>query len=353
MSNHRVSTPARVLDSPHSTARALAPSLLLTSFVAIYLTEWWVSLVSIDRADIDVVSWAVAVDLVIGVPLLVYCIGVRWLGWKWITVVPAAVLGLMVSGWLMPAARDGVLADLEWVLIPAELALLGFIGWRASLGWRRLRAHREATGEDLWRVLGQAAEDVAGKGVAARVLAYEIAVQTYAFGFWRRPLPESTGQRFSIHRRSGVGLLMGGILIAATAEIVPVHFLIHHFLSPTLAWIATVLSIYGAVWILGHWQAVRHQPVLLDAHRLSISVGLLWRVTVPRTAIAAWRRIPASEEVDPKALPAFPAGRPSHLLELTEPITAEGPYGLTKTVDSIALFVDDTERFEASLEPND
>lgn len=323
--------------------------MLLAAVTAVYLVEWRVALAAVDRPDVDLLAWAVAVDLVVLVPLLVYLVTVRGLGWRWVVTVPAVILGMLTAGALIPAAKDGVLADLELLAVPLELALLLFVAWHARAGWRRLRSERAEGGGDVAEALQRAAAEVIGPGRLAEIAAYELTVMAFAFGHWRRPLPEPSATRFTVDRRSGIGLLAGGLLVATAAEIVPIHLLLHHFAHPAAAWAVTALSFYGGVWLLAHWQAARHRPIELGPGALLLRVGLLWRVTVPYRDVAELRPVPVSQTDFERALRAYPAGRPTHILELIRPVTAEGLYGLRKTVDRIAFHVDDAGRFETAL----
>ena len=323
---------------------------LLVSIATIYLIDAWVARIAVGRPDIDVLSWAVAVDLVFVVPLLVYLVGVRRLGWPWPVMLPATLLGILASGHWVPATKDGLLADIELLLVPLELAVLGFIAIRTRAAWLQWRRVRGEVPGDLWDSLRQTSREVVGRGRVAEILAYELAVQAYALGSWRRQLPEPSAERFTMDRRSGLGLLMGGMLLATAFEMVPVHFLLDATVSPTVAWIVTLVSLYGGLWIVGHWQAIRHQPIELGEDDLQIRFGLLWRLNMPYDRISSWRVVPPSEARPAGALRAFPGTRASHLLELNEPLIAVGPYGLEKKVDQVAIFIDEPDRFEEALE---
>lgn len=324
---------------------------LVAALAGIYLTEWLIARHGSASPDVDLLAWAITADLVFLVPLLVYGLGIRRLGWSKLTLMPALAVGWITASFLAPAARDGLLADLKILAAPLELLIVGAIAWQAHRAWRRLKAATgtPTAGLDLRQALGDAARQLLGHGRVAEIVASEMVMFAYACS-WRRPPSEAAAGRFTLHRHSGFGLLMGGATIATVAEIVPVHFLVHHFVSPLAAWGLTLLSVYGAVWILGHWQAVRQRPVELGDDALMLRLGLLWDVKIPYRSIANLRAVPPSEGSIPGALRCVPAGLPSHAIELTETLTAEGPYGLTRQVDLVALYVDEAQRFERQLE---
>lgn len=70
---------------------------------------------------------------------------------------------------------------------------------------------------------------------------------------------------------------------------------------------------------------------------------------LPYELIESIRRVKTSEVRVEGALSAFPAGRPTHCLELRAPVTAVGLYGIRKTTGRIAMQVDERERFEQAL----
>ena len=83
------------------------------------------------------------------------------------------------------------------------------------------------------------------------------------------------------------------------------------------------------------------------ADELRLRVGLRWTATIPRDRIAAVhkKRPPGSEPYLRASLP----GTTPLWIELTEPATAKGPYGIEKRARWISLNVDDPERFRQAL----
>lgn len=340
---------------PHRDRKGLLAGAMATGLVAVYAVEWLVATLSSVDAASPVIAWAVAVDLVVVLPLAYYFVAVRRLGWPWLSTVPVALVGLFTARVLVPDAQ-GLLTQLEWLLVPAELAILVVIAVRARAGLRRFASElgSEADGEadsvDSASAMRKAAAEVVGEGRAAEVLATEMSIFHHAFGYWRRPLPEGGETHFFARERSGYGLLVGGVAIATAVEIFPVHLFLSHFWSPIAAWIATGLAVYGVIWLVGDWQAARRMPTELGPDALKVRVGLRWRVDLPLESIESMRRVASSEVRVAEALQAFPAGRPTHCLELRAPIVAVGPYGLRKAVQRIALLVDEPARFEAALQ---
>ena len=143
--------------------------------------------------------------------------------------------------------------------------------------------------------------------------------------------------------------LLGVIAVASIGEAAGVHLMVRRW-SELAAWALTAFSIYGAVWIVALARSIVLRPVLVTADSLELRAGLLWSVTVPRSNI---HRI--SEPLAPPDrgqagyLRIGPLADPRFLIELKEPVVAEGPYGIRKRVSAIGLFVDEPAAFAARV----
>jgi hypothetical protein len=100
------------------------------------------------------------------------------------------------------------------------------------------------------------------------------------------------------------------------------------------------------LWILADYRATRLRPVLLEEDTLCLRTGLRWTVRIPRAHIVAiHKKAPRSE---PFIRTALPAARPMWI-ELSEPVTAQGPYGIEKKVRWISVAVDEAEELRQAL----
>lgn len=281
----------------------------------------------------DLIAIGVMLDVIVMVPLVYWFLAVRRGGWPRLSVVPVVLLGFLGAALLLPQDR-GLLKALA---IPYEI---GLVTWLSVRTWR---AVRRAPGDgDILEWFREVARDVLPARRAADAVAFEIAVLYYALFSWRRRAEEG----FTYHRKSGYGAIVFAILIMTLAEAIPVHILVMRW-SVAAAWVLTILTLYAMVFFLADWRAARLHPVLLDHEALRIRVGLRWRVTIPRERIAAvhGKRPPGSE---PFIRAALPATTPLWI-ELTEPVTAKGPYGIERRARWISLTVDDPEAFRQAL----
>lgn len=293
---------------------------------------------------------AVLLDLAVVVPALFWWVLVRPGRAPVIALVPVTVVGVLVAGALLPPAHRGAVDAAHLVLVPAELALVGWIAWRAS---RLVRTARERAGGglDFLEAMQAAAARVLGAGRVAKVVGYEGGVIGYALGLAPRGDAGPQDSRFSHHRESAYGAVVAAVAIVGVVEIVAVHVLLSRW-SAAAAWIVTALSLYAFVWIVGDLRAARRRRSTFDGDLLTLRIGLRWTVEVPLDAIDRVERIATAGTVGgkPRPLSAVLVGAPALRLHLTRDVAAHGPYGIVRRVRTIDLAVDGPDRLRQALE---
>ena len=291
----------------------------------------------------DVVSAGLLVDLLVTVPLAFYWLAVRRAGWPARTLIPVFLFSLTGAALVLPDQREMLKSLAEILSIPAEVGLLTWIAVRTA------RSLRSTNGtEDMLERLREAAREILPARRVAEAIAFEMAVLYYSLFSWRRRPQKLSGvQAFTYHRTSGYGALLFAFLIVTIAEVVPIHILVTRW-SPGAAWILTILSVYGLFWFLADYRATRLRPILLDDETLCIRTGLRWTIRIPRAHIVAiHKKAPKSE---PFLRTTLPMMKPLWI-ELTEPVTAQGPYGIEKQARWISVAVDDAKTFQEKLFP--
>ena len=312
--------------------------------LAVYGAALWVVEVLPRVETPGAVAMGLTLDLVVLVPLLFYVVLVRGRGWPAIALAPVVLLSFGAASFLIPAEHQTLLDALGYALPVIELALVGYVGYKA---WRVIRAKQAANiaGGDFYDRVRETLRGVLDVPAAASALAYEISIFHYAFATRR---PEASPHRFSYDRRSGYGAVFAAILMAATVELVALHFLLHAW-SETAALIHAVVSVYGILWLVGDYRAMRSRPHELEAEGLRLRYGIRWDLTVPWSDIAAIRRTRQPAPGD-DYLNLVPVGSPRYVVDLRAPVEAVGPYGITRAVRRIGLIVDRPEAFEAQLQ---
>jgi hypothetical protein len=235
---------------------------------------------------------------------------------------PASVVSVVVGGL-------GILA---------EAAVLVFVVVKLRRVIRQVRASRTL-------LLVDALEDSLGRELPRRlgaILATEVAAVFYALAGWRRATPT---EGFSTHRERSYLVVIGILAFLVAVETAGLHIILLH-LSTTAAWIATALSSYTLLWLVGDAQAVRLHPILVDDTGISVSQGIRWRTEVPFAILGAALPVDAAPE---GALRMGHLGA-NVLLRLDRPVWVRGPFGMRRESDRLALMVDGRERFLAEVE---
>lgn len=333
--------------------RAVRPPWFLVpaAVVTLYAAALAVARLLPSLAEADVVALALTVDLVVVVPLLYHFLLARPRGWPPLSTAPVFLLSLAGAALVLPAEHRSGLDLLGLLAIPVELFLLGFVAHKA---WRGVAAYRHqgrAEPEpDALEQLRRAAAEALGVPRTAEVLAYELAVLHYALVSWRRR-PAADRAAFSYHRRGHYPVVLVGLLVVLAAEVPAVHLLLAHLWSPVAAWVATALSIYGALWLLGDYRAMVLRPIHLGATGIDLRIGLRWTLHIPFDEIRAVRPLTWRDAGDRRRddLDATVLATPDLRLELDPERVARGLYGIGRKVRSVRLAVDDPERFVAQL----
>ncbi|MEO1370591.1 MAG: hypothetical protein AAFX50_25695, partial [Acidobacteriota bacterium] len=248
------------------------------------------SLPSLAGGDAAFVAWGLTFDLVVVVPSLYFFLVVR-AGAPRITVVPVTLLSLAAAGALIPRDYHQAVNALELAVIPLEIGLVGFLMWQVH---RMARAARGAS--DVPAELGALTRKLVGPGRAAEVIATEAAVLYFALASWRRRPPEAEpGELHVTHdRRALYSTFFGGILVAGVAELAGVHVLVMRW-SDAAAWVLSALSLYGLLWLVGDFRAVRLQRSTVGDGVFAFRLGIRWSADIPLGSIGRVRPLSPAE----------------------------------------------------------
>ena len=254
------------------------------------------------------------------------------------SVLPIALLGVLRATLLFPDARvlTAAIAGL------CEAGLIAFVMVHV-----RSRARRHANRlSDPADALRASLESLLAPHVA-RFVAAELSIFYYALFSWRsKPHVPEDARAFTLHEKTGHADLFYAVAALSVFEIFPVHLLLHHW-RPALAWIATGLSLYGMIWLIGLARSFRLRPGLIGPDYLDVRYGLLFRLRIPRENLAAVRRAEAGDAASATVVPR--RSEPPLCIDLIQPMEAESLFGLRRRVQRIGLALDDAAGFRSAL----
>ncbi len=296
-------------------------------------------------------SFGITADLVMMVPLAYYFLVIRPYKLPRILLLPVFLLSTVAASFLLPQNGQQYLALLGYIAAPLELFLASYIivQVRKTLRAYRIEKSREL---DFYETLLLTLRKTFGDFRALNVLASEIAMFHFALSGWRqRPFPGAGETHFSYYRENSYGAVLVAIMFLLLIETVGLHLFIQGW-SETIAWIITGLSIYSIFWLLGDFNAMRQRPIVVAENEILLRIGLRWTARFPLKAIASIKKIPELPEKHPLLLNAVVFGEPQLLLTLKSPVLVKGFLGIRKTVDEIALSVDQQSKFIHIVQEN-
>lgn len=315
--------------------------LKVAAFVALVAAILVVSQTSL-ASQHDLIRTAIAVDLFLTVPAA-YFLLIRKSSIPRMTILPLLLACFFLGSAIVPNGL-AIMAIVGTVLVPAiEVLLLGFMVLRI-FRIRKAYAAGKGSGLDLMENLRKALESELRPSAVARAVAFEAGMLAYLCVIWRAP----DGSNFTYHRRNSPRLLLTVLLFPLLVETIGIHLLIALW-SPTISWIATALSAYLCVQLLAHFKAMSVRPITLTDDSLMLRCGILGDMLIPRGCI---KRVSAVDNERTEGLDLLPLGALSQAnvqIELSEPATAYGLYGIRKQIRLVRITVDDPVAFMRSL----
>ncbi|HEU4451810.1 MAG TPA: hypothetical protein VFR81_02085 [Longimicrobium sp.] len=330
--------------------RVRSPALPLAGFgvlaAAVYATAAAVVASPLFVRAPEVGAGAVTFDLLVTVPFFFWLLVIRRTGLPWISIVPFFLLSLAAASLVLPDDSQRYLALARMAVVPAEIALLAYAAFRvrAFLG-RGI----DSGGDVLAGIRGVLREMIPARPVAD-VAAAEVALVWYALLSWRAQPEVARGEMaFTAHEASGLGGMVGALVVGCVIEALGVHLLVARW-SPATAWALTALTAYGIVWLVGLARSVALRPTTLGPGGLRVRVGVLWEMAIPVDRISAVT--PGTAESPGRdTLKAALLTTPRLTIDLSEEMEATGLYGQRKRgITRIALYVDRPKELAAELQ---
>lgn len=288
----------------------------------------------------------VAADMLVVLPALFYFLVIRPYSLPLSSLVAALGACLALATWLIPAPQLQPLHLLQVLPVLLEAATLALAAARAR---RLVRAYRAAYALDphFWPS-AQAA--VGSLGAVGGLLLTEINLLRYAvLGWWAVPEVPARATAFSSYRESGFVALVATAAGVVVVEATCVHLLAQRWCPALAPWLLFADG-YGLLFLLGHAQAVRLRPLLLGPDELRLRVSFMWELTVPRATLVAaevLRETPAAGS-GVLSLSKLLFASPNLLLTFAEPVVVVGPYGICRTAQRIAVYLDQPQQFIAA-----
>lgn len=328
-----------------------SPWLLFIALTAtICAIEFWIVTSTFFIQDPEVLTLGIMVDIALGIPILYYILAVRKKRAPFITLVPIIVISLVLAGLILPAEQHAYLDLIKTTLPLLELIALGYIAAKIrtiTKTFHELKTSHFYFGD----ALRESCKRVLGKLPGSDFILTEFALLYFAFGGWFKKFENSNPNNvpFSYHRKSGYAAILGVIVLVLITETLALHLLLQQW-SGLAAWILTSLGMYGLIWMLGDYHAMRLHPIVLSDNTLFLRTGLRWRIDLLRDNIAAIEKFHAREQRGKEYLSLAIFGAPHWVIICKQPVLVRGLFGIKRVVSRIGLTVDDERSFIESLQ---
>jgi hypothetical protein len=297
----------------------------------------------------DKIADGLLADFLITFPALYYLIIVRPLKKPAKSLFLVLTLCCVVAYLLLPQHQRGYILQVRKLTAIAELGFIIYAVTKFNNIRKFYRAHQLSFADPVFN-LRSAMADVFGDTLTIKVLASELAVLRYGLLFWKKEKSAlKNGATFSTHKEFGYVAIWCMLLLAMTVEIVAFHLLLRRW-SNTAAVVVTVLSLYGAIFLIADLSAILKRKVLVSGDQLILRTGLRWRVNTHISNVVSVKKI--VNDRHPEEL-YFKGGVIKNsgnvLISFKDPVKIDKLYGAGKEFTSILMNIDDFDRFAGMI----
>lgn len=326
---HALATHPRPFPYNPPVTRPLTPARLF-ALIALSIVAVCAVIARSHTPNIDVAAWGVTFDLTLTIPLVWYFVVVRGGAARPVTLIPVFVVCVALAAAVIPRGEQQFLHDLRYLSAPLEMVTLFLLA-------KRLSKVRDVEG---------ATRAMFGNSRAGDFVSAELSILWYALFCWRR---QPTEEGITVHKRNGWGTIVACILMMIGFESIGMHLLVQQW-SVKAAWIVTALDLYGALWLIGDYHALRLRPTYVADGILHLRYGLRWNADIPLEQIEAIDEVRSEAEWKRQGiLKMAMLDEPKFLLRLKEPVTVNGLAGIRRTIHAVAILPDDVETFDRTL----
>lgn len=294
----------------------------------------------------QVLSIGIILDFVVVIPLLIYFLIYKKINVSFLSVLPFALLGYILLGFMMPSTGQRLLDVVKYILIPIEVTFLSYLIYSIILNIRKTR-RSNMEGLHPIQVLQNSLDITFKQSLMVPVLAHELAVLFYSLFSWKtKPYVRQGSLWFSYHHNSGALVMVLFVSKLLLLEGVLVHILLAQW-SHTLAWIISFGNLYLILMLISEVRAMYINPILMTDKSVIIRYGNQMFADIDLDFMKSADKIMfdklTKEKLKVSFVPLFT--EPNIHIQLKDKISIIGPYGVRKKVDHIYLFLDQPEEF--------
>lgn len=266
-------------------------------------------------------------------------------------------LSLLACLWaaylIIPSSQRGYLNTmLFWLLPIIEISVILIVVYGIVKGVRGYRSIQSDEKHNFLEVVEIALEPKLGRGFVLHAVLTELSVIYYSIFIWfKKPSINSNGI-FTYHKNSQIKSIVILCSILIFVEGVLFHFLLQMW-SEIIAWIFTVLNVYGLLYIIGLYNSVKFLPHVIGENYLIIRLGYQSGIKVEINNIESIQTAKASSITDKVSKDTYYSllkiDSPQYEIILKEPALMKSSYGKTTYVNSVVFRADNPKELMESI----
>ena len=296
----------------------------------------------------------ITISLTLIVPLCYYILMLRKKYLKPITVAPVFIIQYFYSSFIIPDSKKEYLDLFMYVAVIFEITLVVFIIYKVV---RMIKKYKETNRDELHVLdaLRNGFVELFGESKFVDLAVKDLAIYYYAFFVWFKKPTLNKELSFTYHKNSDIKVFVIIALIIGTIEVVGVHILLSHW-NTIIAWVITVLSIYGLVYLVGLYNSVRYSPISIEDNHMVIRVGFQSSLSVDFENIEALKPVGANYEEKAKKekkttynATVLRTNLPQFEVTLKKQVPQSGLFGVDRKISTVYIMVDDPSGFAQAV----
>ena len=295
-----------------------------------------------------VISQYLILDLLITIPV-VYFLTIQKTNIPKITVVPVIILDMLIGYYVIPEDQQFYLDLFRKYAFPLlEGGVFLFVVFKIRKTVKTFKSNNSEE-MDFYEVMRKTCEEIL-PGRLSHFLLSEISVFYYGFVSWSKP--ELKEGDFTYHKRSGSPALFGALIFIILVETFAVHVVLLKW-SSLAAMMLTVISIYTAIQFFGFSKSLARRPISVKDGKLYLRYGIMSEAVIEIDEIESIELSRKALKKDDNMKKLSLLGElESHnvIIHCKEMQTLNGFYGMKKSFKSLALHLDEKERFKTEVD---